>query len=110
MTDFIPSLRHLMKEDKGGETNGEEGVGSVKAATASHIHELQDNTFWSARIKASFCAFLQATATKEQPLVMFLDAIQWADTESLSLIHYLISNLSGRNCCARESPLLVGIS
>jgi predicted ATPase len=48
LTDFIPSLRHLMKEDKGGETNGEEGVGSVKAATAHDIHELQDNTFWSA--------------------------------------------------------------
>jgi predicted ATPase len=44
-----------------------------------------------------FCALLQATATKEQPLVMFLDDIQWADTASLSLIHYLISNLSGRN-------------
>ena len=47
LTDLIPSLPYLMKEDKGGETNGEEGVGSVKAVPVHVQYECIQSKFHS---------------------------------------------------------------
>ncbi len=38
----------------------------------------------------AFRKFVQALASKEHPLVLFIDDLQWADTSSLQLIHSLL--------------------
>lgn len=44
------------------------------------------------RFKLLFVNFLQALATKENPLVIFLDDLQWADPSSLHLLNLLLTS------------------
>lgn len=46
------------------------------------------------RFNLTFRSFVRVFATKERPLVVFLDDLQWADSASLSLINLLLSDLS----------------
>lgn len=47
--------------------------------------------------------FIQVFATKEHPVVLFLDDLQWADIASLELIEYLILN---KNC---QYLMIIGV-
>ncbi|BFH65364.1 helix-turn-helix transcriptional regulator [Paenibacillus azoreducens] len=40
----------------------------------------------------AFRKFVQALASKEQPLVLFIDDLQWANSSSLQLLHALLSD------------------
>ncbi|MFD0715818.1 AAA family ATPase [Paenibacillus sp. GCM10027626] len=40
----------------------------------------------------AFRKFVQVLATKEHPLVLFIDDLQWADESSLQLLHFLMSD------------------
>lgn len=40
----------------------------------------------------AFRKFVQVLATKEHPLVLFIDDLQWADASSLQLLHFLLSD------------------
>ncbi|MEH2374266.1 ATP-binding sensor histidine kinase [Nostoc sp.] len=68
------------------------------------------------RFNLLFQKFIQIFTTKEHPLVIFVDDLQWADTASLKLIQLLmcestLSSLSGETEQMRESKgglLLVG--
>ncbi|MCG8637810.1 MAG: diguanylate cyclase [Desulfobacterales bacterium] len=47
------------------------------------------------RFNTVFKRFIQALATRNHPLVLFLDDLQWADPASLKLIHTLMSGTTG---------------
>ncbi|MUG96514.1 AAA family ATPase [Scytonema sp. UIC 10036] len=47
------------------------------------------------RFNLLFQKFIQVFATKEHPLVIFLDDLQWADSASLKLVQLLMSSASG---------------
>jgi|GEM_PF-508599 PAS domain S-box-containing protein len=46
----------------------------------------------------TFCKFTQAFSTKEHPLVIFMDDIQWADTNSLRSLQQIITNSENHYC------------
>ncbi|OUL31222.1 serine/threonine protein kinase [Nostoc sp. T09] len=48
------------------------------------------------RFNLLFQRFIQVFTTKEHPLVIFLDDLQWADTASLKFIQLLVSGTSSR--------------
>ena len=47
------------------------------------------------RFNSLFQKFVRVFTTKEHPLVMFLDDLQWADSSSVNLIQLLMSELEG---------------
>ncbi|ALF56008.1 serine/threonine protein kinase [Nostoc piscinale CENA21] len=49
------------------------------------------------RFNLLFQRFIQVFSTKEHPLVIFLDDLQWADSASLKLIQLLMSQISTSN-------------
>ncbi|WP_412761611.1 helix-turn-helix transcriptional regulator [Paenibacillus chibensis] len=55
------------------------------------LEELQANES-KKRFIYAFRKFVQALASKEHPLVLFIDDLQWADASSLQLIHALLSD------------------
>ncbi|WP_413175128.1 AAA family ATPase [Anabaena azotica] len=57
----------------------------------SQVSELTGNASQN-RFNLLFSQFIQVFATKEHPLVIFLDDLQWADAASLKLIQLLISD------------------
>jgi predicted ATPase len=69
MTRFIPELAHLLGEPPRPASLG--------------------GTVTESRFQLAFQAFLQVFATRESPLVLFLDDLQWADMGSLQLIQSL---------------------
>ncbi|MGD8190701.1 helix-turn-helix transcriptional regulator [Brevibacillus ginsengisoli] len=54
------------------------------------------------RFQLRFRSFVQVFARKECPLILFLDDLQWADTDSLQMIHSLLTDSES------ESILLIG--
>jgi predicted ATPase len=48
------------------------------------------------RFQVTFRQFLEALATSEHPLALFLDDLQWIDAASLSLLEYLITQSQAR--------------
>lgn len=44
------------------------------------------------RFNRTFKSFIRVFATEERPLVLFLDDLQWADTSSLNLISFILSD------------------
>ncbi len=59
-------------------------LGVTAAVEELPAHESQKRFIYA------FRKFVQALATKEYPLVLFIDDLQWADTSSLQLIHELL--------------------
>jgi predicted ATPase/GAF domain-containing protein/HPt (histidine-containing phosphotransfer) domain-containing protein len=55
-----------------------------------------------ARFERTFRGFMEASACKEAPLVMFLDDLQWADTASLAVLELVLSSDS------QEHLLVIG--
>jgi len=58
------------------------------------------------RFHLLFQRFVQVFATKEHPLVIFLDDLQWADTASLKFIQLIMSESNAVNKNISFSPLL----
>ncbi|MEH1909309.1 MAG: AAA family ATPase [Nostoc sp.] len=55
------------------------------------------------RFNLLFQRFIQVFTTKEHPLVIFLDDLQWADTASLKFIQLLMDGTSSRLTKAKEN-------
>lgn len=50
------------------------------------------------RFQTTLNKFIEVFTTREHPLILFLDDLQWIDEASLKFLHFFISNLR-RNCC-----------
>ncbi|WP_433945533.1 AAA family ATPase [Paenibacillus sp. SN-8-1] len=74
IADIIPEARLILASDH-----------------APALEELQANES-KKRFIYAFRKFVQALASKEHPLVLFIDDLQWADASSLQLIHALLSD------------------
>ncbi|MGG1552474.1 AAA family ATPase [Paenibacillus ferrarius] len=59
-------------------------LGGVPAAEELQASESKKRFIYA------FRKFIQALASKEHPLVLFIDDLQWADTSSLQLLHALL--------------------
>ncbi|BDU51265.1 ATP-binding hybrid sensor histidine kinase/response regulator [Haliovirga abyssi] len=51
------------------------------------------------RLKSTFVKFIKIWAIQSNPLIIFIDDLQWADLESLSLIKFLINDKSVKYLC-----------
>jgi histidine kinase len=51
------------------------------------------------RFNLVFKSFLRVFATREHPLVLFLDDVQWADAGSMSLLQFILSDPDLRHLC-----------
>jgi predicted ATPase/signal transduction histidine kinase/BarA-like signal transduction histidine kinase len=49
------------------------------------------------RFAITFLNFIKAIATQHQPLVLFLDDLQWADSASLNFLHFLSESKDTKN-------------
>ncbi len=49
------------------------------------------------RFNHTFRLFIRSLTKKDQPLALFLDDLQWADSSSLDLIEYLVTDLEANN-------------
>lgn len=62
------------------------------------------------RFEKVFIRFLQAFASREHPLILFLDDLQWADEESIELINGIANNTKNQYllfiCSHREENLV----
>ncbi|RHW34300.1 sensor histidine kinase [Oceanobacillus profundus] len=72
IANFIPELRWLIGEN-----------GEVPDLPPQGVHN---------RFRHAIRSFVRVFATKEHPLVLFLDDLQWADEATLDLLDYLVSN------------------
>jgi predicted ATPase/HPt (histidine-containing phosphotransfer) domain-containing protein len=61
-------------------------LGEQPEVAALPAHEAQ------ARFERTFRRFMEASACKEAPLVLFLDDLQWADTASLAVLELVLSS------------------
>lgn len=61
-------------------------LGDQPEVTALPPHEAQT------RFERTFRRFVEASACKEAPLVLFLDDLQWADTASLAVLELVLSS------------------
>ncbi len=73
--DFAPEAEHLLGDQP--------ALLSLPAAEAEN------------RLRQVFARFLGAFATDEQPIVVFLDDLQWADRPSLTLLERLVADPEG---------------
>ncbi|MBW4476176.1 MAG: AAA family ATPase [Tolypothrix brevis GSE-NOS-MK-07-07A] len=71
------------------------------------ITELSGNAIQN-RFNLLFQNFIRVFTTKDQPLVIFLDDLQWADAASLKFIELLMSGSTTVNQNFSLSPLLLG--
>lgn len=59
-------------------------------------------------IENIFCKIVKMFATKDHPIILFIDDLQWADESSLNFIEYLCCNLKDEHlfviCAFRDSP------
>ncbi len=76
IVDVIPELEHLIGKQK--------KVSELEGTAAKN------------RFNLLFQNFIRVFATKEHPLVIFLDDLQWADSASLKLIQLLMSETNTR--------------
>ena len=63
-------------------------LGEQPEVPALPAHEAQS------RFERTFRRFMEASASKEAPLVLFLDDLQWADTASLDVLELVLSSES----------------
>ncbi|MBP2076730.1 ATP-binding sensor histidine kinase [Oceanobacillus polygoni] len=72
IANFIPEISWLIGEQ-----------GDVPDLPPQGVHN---------RFRNAIRSFIRVFATKEHPLVLFLDDLQWADEATLDLLDYLVSN------------------
>jgi PAS domain S-box-containing protein len=77
MVDFIPEIEHII-----GKQAPLENISAEERLN---------------RFSLSFVKFIQAITSKQHPLVIFLDDIQWVDKSSLNLLESLLTNNSTKN-------------
>ena len=77
LVDMIPALQQIVGSQNDGTDATKLGVQAVH------------------QFRFVFCSFVSAICTKDSPLVLFLDDLQWADTASLELIRFLLISCKG---------------
>jgi predicted ATPase len=91
--NLVPALTKLTVED-----------GSVR-----HEGEISDGSRAFTRFKLLFRAFLRCVASAENPVVFFLDDLQWADPGSLEVLESLVTDTMSYHvmiiCAYREDEM-----
>ena len=85
LTDLLPDLRLLLREGKEEtimETKRFSSTSQSPAATEDSLN----------RFKYMFQVFVKAVCTKERPIILFLDDLQWADALSLELLQSMFDD------------------
>ena len=89
LTSRIPAMR-LVLPGSSTQSSGEDPSFEEPNSTTMNRHAFQ-------RFMDVFRSFLRAVATPEQPVVLFLDDLQWADEASRQLIVSLATDRHSKN-------------
>lgn len=92
ISSIVPQMKRFVQED-----DVKTGVENLKSSLKSTRGRASFD-----KIKKSFCSFLRAVCSPEQPIVIFLRSLQWADRPSLHLFDSLVRD------CKCEGLLILG--
>ena len=86
LTKIIPSFAKYV--DAGPVVDDASSVSSIRASLDTEKQLIMA----SERLAVAFLSFLKAFCTKCQPIVLFLDDMQWMDTHSFRLLQAVLNN------------------
>ena len=87
LLDLIPSLAELFDPDTGSKLGRRRSERSLMRQQSLTV-EISSSTLGALsreRLTTAFCVFLQAVCSATNPIVLFLDDLQWAEPASLDL-------------------------
>jgi predicted ATPase len=86
LVDIIPSIRNLIMGDEENTT-----------VSSRFLRSKVDDKINKKRLHFVFQCFIKSLITEHSPMILFIDDLQWADTDSLELLVSILSDSSIKN-------------